>query len=631
MKIDTSPDMQATPATGQGSTLHLRILATSDVHANLMPYDYFLDRDERPFGLARLATLIRAARNEAPNCLLLDNGDMLQGTPISDMLEDADDAIHPVISAMNHLQYDAAGLGNHEFNFGLDWLRRKVRDARFPYVCANLSPREGAPASAAAFWSPSHLLDRTFTAIDGGRHALRIGIVSVMPPQVTTWDRTHLEGRIESADMVEATRREAAKLRAGGADLVILLAHTGIEEGAPHPGMENAAIPLARLGDIDAMVMGHVHSVFPSSDFAGLHEVDLERGTIAGTPAVMPGYRGSHLGLLDLDLVLRGERWEVLAGRGSAWPVAAGNRATVESDSALRKHLAPAHNATLRRTRASLGEADGPLHTYLSLIGYNPAERLIARVQRAALSRELAGGPFDGVPILSSVAPFRAGGRSGPGAFTDVPAGPLALRHAADLYAFPNTLVGLAISGADLREWLESAAILFNTVQPGAQDAPLRAPDIPPHVFEIVDGVTYEIDLSQPPRRSLSGQLVDARAHRIANLRHEGRPVRDADRFILATNNYRAAGSGPFAAAHPAEVVHEGQTWIRDLLAQHLSAHRPVTPDTSRIWRFLPMPGTTAILSTGPGFAQVCPRPDTPPIEPLGIDQDGFLRLRLAL
>ena len=632
MKVFPGPNPPSNAPTKADASAQLRILATSDVHANLLPYDYYLDRDDMPFGLARLATLIADARAEVRNSILLDNGDMLQGTPISDIIAQPDgpwQGIHPVILAMNHLGYDAAGLGNHEFNFGLEWLRNTAKNARFPYLCANIERASGSDHET--FWSPSLILERAVQDDRGTRHTLRIGVLSVMPPQVTTWDKSHLDGRVQSADMLDVARREVPRLRAKGAEIVILLAHTGIEGSGERPMMENAAIPLAHIDGVDAMITGHIHSVFPSQRFHDTQGVDPARGMIGNIPVVMPGYRGSHLGVIDLDLQHADGRWSMASSQAAVRPVDSPNQDTVKSDVALREELEPAHKITLQSTNQSIGATTGPLHSYLSLVGVNPAERLVAQAQRAALTTALHAGPYGDLPVLASVAPFRAGGRGGPRHYTDIAAGPLALRHVADLYAFPNTLVGLLMTGRDLRDWLDRAAIIFNGIDPGTTDAPLCDRAMPSHIFEIVEGLTYEIDLSQPPRVDIAGSILNPEARRIHNLRHAGRAVKDDDRFVMATNSYRAAGSGPFPAAKPAQVIHEGPRLVRDHLLTYLRQAGPLTPRDKPIWRFCPLPGTSVIHRTGPGLRDVAPSPLRQGMTPLDLDADGFLRLRIAL
>jgi len=213
---------------GASATLHLRLLETTDVHANLLPYDYFTNRPVADYGLARTATLIQAARAEHKNVLLFDNGDYLQGTPLSDLAAAAatprNTIKHPVITAMNALNYDAATVGNHEFNFGLDLLQRCLRSATFPVICANLLHIDG-PGQLSPLFPPYLILKRELHDSTGAVHHLKIGVIGLTPPQATTWDQYHLQGRVESRDMIETAEQVIRDARAAGADLIVALAH----------------------------------------------------------------------------------------------------------------------------------------------------------------------------------------------------------------------------------------------------------------------------------------------------------------------------------------------------------------------------------------------------------------------
>ncbi|MCE8470221.1 metallophosphoesterase, partial [Rhodovulum sulfidophilum] len=279
--------------------MHLRLLETSDLHVHIFPYDYYTDRPIDTAGLARTATLIAALRRDVANALLFDNGDFLQGNPMGDYIAHErglrPGELHPVIAAMNAIGYDAATLGNHDFNYGLDFLLDAIAGARFPVVSANLLPGPLAPPGLTRLQRHA-LLDRSVTDGAGRRHRLRIGVIGFLPPQIAIWDRRHLEGRAEGGDIVSAARELVPRMRRDGADLVVALAHSGIGEPTHVARQENACLPLARIEGIDAILSGHQHQALPGPDFAGIAGVDTETGSIHGKPAVMPGFWGSHLG-----------------------------------------------------------------------------------------------------------------------------------------------------------------------------------------------------------------------------------------------------------------------------------------------------------------------------------------------
>lgn len=606
-------------------------METTDVHANLRAYDYHTNRPAPGYGLSRIATLIRRARGEAANTLLFDNGDFLQGTPLSDITARHDNGwrgTHPVIAAMNGLGYDAGTLGNHEFNFGLDWLRDALSGAAFPLTCANalVCPGTANPGRDNTLLPPYLLLPRTVTDDTGTPRRLTIGVLGLVPPQIITWDQYHLACRLWTRDMVEAARHTLPRLRAAGADLVIVLAHTGIEPGPHVTGMENAALPLAALPGVDAVLAGHSHQVFPSTGFARVEGADPQAGTLHGTPAVMAGFRGSHLGVVDLSLTCRAGRWQVIASHSEA-------RAALDTppDPALDRIVAAAHRATIGLTRQPLGESRRNLHSYLALAGQSGAVQLVAQAQCAALCLRLKDQLDPEVPVLSASTAFKSGGRGGPEHFTDVPAGPVFLRHAADLYPFPNLLCALPLTGAGLRAWLERAAIVFNTIRPGKAEQPLLDPRVPTHAFDVIHGVTYRIDLAHPPLYAPDGALLGQGAGRIRDLRHQGRPVVDSDRFVIATNTYRAFGGGHYPPTPPGTILHAGQTPIVDHLAAHIESASPLPACAPPIWRFSPMPGTSVLFDTGPGLRAYPHDIAALGAHDMGDTDAGFARLSLPL
>ena len=628
------------PATQQ-TTLHLRILATSDLHANLMPFDYYTNKPVETMGLVRTASLIRMARAQVANCLLVDNGDVIQGNALGDLVAEmtgtADAFPHPIITAMNALGYDAGTLGNHEFSHGLPMLHGVLRDATFPIVSANMLQRRGDTVQGDVPLVPPYaLLDRVFVDSAGQPHAMRIGVVGVAPPQVLVWDHPHVAGRLQVRDMVQAVAATLPHLRAAGADLVLVLAHTGLGQLPAVDGMEHAGQALANLPGVDALVLGHEHQVFPSATFAGIAGVDLATGQLHGTPAVMPGIFGSHLGIIDLTLQKsRTGVWHVLASQSEARPIstrdACGHAlALVADDPATKAITLPAHARVKTWITRPMGHSTQALHSYFALAMDSVVLRVVAQAQTLHLQGLLAGTAQANLPIVSAVAPFKAGGRAGPDHYTDIPAGPLSMRHACDLYIHPNTFAALLVTGAEVAEWLERSVSIFHHITPGARDVPLINPDFPAFAMEMLAGLTYTVDLSQPARYDAKGLLRDPTAHRIRDLCLHGHPIDPAMPFALATNSYRAwvhAAQAP----HPARVLVEGADGMRDILVAHImrTATLPLPPPPA--WQLAPLPGTTVTLDTSPrAIAHLCDIARFRP-EPLGMTAPGFQRFRLHL
>ncbi|WP_018633521.1 bifunctional 2',3'-cyclic-nucleotide 2'-phosphodiesterase/3'-nucleotidase [Neomegalonema perideroedes] len=629
----------ARAAAGQA---HLRILSTTDIHYHIHAYDYYADKPNDTMGLARTASLIEAARDEARNSILLDNGDYLQGNPLGDFMAYGSASVrqgpHPIAAAMNALGYDAGGLGNHEFNYGLDYLQEVNSGLQHPVFCANFAeaPLATNPLKDRLPWQPYGIFDRWLIDGAGERHVIRIGVIGFVPPQILQWDAKHL-ANYAARDIVEAARVWVPKLREMGAQIVVALSHSGISLEPHEPGMENASYHLAGVEGIDAIVMGHAHRVWPSKDYEG-EGLDQETGKIRGKPAVMAGFWGSHMGLIDLLLEKDGEGWRAIDGSSEARPIF--ERQADRSIKPLAEDYAPVIDATqedhedaLEYVRAEVGRTASPLHSYFALVADDPSVQIVNLAQMWYVKDLIQGTENADLPLISAAAPFKAGGRGGPEYYTDVPAGPVALKNVADLYLYPNTLQVVKIPGREVREWLERSAGMFNQVAEEAEDAPLLNPDFPSFNFDAIDGVAYEIDLSQPSRYAADGALADPEARRIVNLTYQGEPIDEDQLFLVATNNYRASGGGKFPGADGSTIVIEAPDANRDVLVRYIHEQGEVKPAADANWRFKAQPGATALFETGPGAAAHLEevRARGLEIEEAGEGENGFARYRLKL
>lgn len=584
-------------------TLELRLMETTDLHTNVVPYDYYQDAETDAFGLAKTATLIRAAREEVPNSLLFDNGDLIQGSPLGDYkatidpLEEGE--THPVYQAMNLLGYDAANIGNHEFNYGLEFLETALAGADFPYVNANVY----RPGGTENYFEPYVMLERSFTDAAGETHTLSVGVIGFVPPQIMTWDRSNLQGRVVAKDMVETARKYVPEMREAGADLVVAIPHSGFEAGERQGLDENAVAYLTQVEGIDAVLFGHAHSVFPSEQFEGFPGADLGAGTINGVPAVMPGFWGDHLGVIDLTLERQNGEWAVTGSSSEARPIydAETETALVEADPEIVDAVAEAHEGTLEYIRSEVAETEAPITSYFAQVLDDPSVQIVNQAQTWYTERAVQGTELEGLPILSAAAPFKAGGRGGAEYYTNIPAGTLAVKNVADLYIYPNTLKVVRLTGAEVREWLERSAGQFNQVTGGE---PLLNEDFPSYNYDVIDGVTYQIDVSQPSRYDADGALVAENARRIVNLEYEGEPVQDDQEFLVATNNYRASGGGAFPGLDGSNIVIDSPDENRQILIDYLTETGTVNPSADANWSFTDLPGEVTATFESAAAAQ---------------------------
>lgn len=627
-------DQSANPAPGLFS---LRILATSDLHAQLMAYDYARDCPLPSAGLTRTASLIRSARAEARTSVLLDNGDFLEGFPFgdlaSDLVHNTSRKINPVIASMNMLGYDAAGLGNHEFGTPLDELALVLGSAEFPVISTNIKSVDGHYGTSCNLPLPPYsIIRRTLTDSRGQTADISIGLMSFLPPQVDQWESRHLAGRLRTEDIVESARHWIPRLKSQGTDLIVALCHSGIGSAQAQHRMENAAIPLSALDGIDLLITGHVHDVFPGPDFSASACVDPVKGTLSGKPAVMPGFWGSHLGVIDLTLRQEQTGWKIASFSTEVRPIAKRDtegklEALVADDAEMTDALLPVHRMVLDHIQQPIGKTDQPLHSYFARLADCAALQVVRDAQRTWLEHALLDTPYAHLPILSSSSPFKSGGRSGPQFYTEIAKGDLLRRHVTDLYVFPNTIRALLISGATLKEWLERSAAQFCRLSPGVRDQPLFEPGFAAFNFDAIDGICYAFDLQGPSRYDVRGALVNIGAERVRDLTFRGRPVDPNAHFVLATNSFRAAGGGQFPGLDISPVIHEEEVTISGILHEYIERHSRLSPRATQRWRILPPPaGTSAWFDTGPGALSFIADETSISIEPDEMMPSGFLR-----
>lgn len=620
---------------------HLRIMETTDLHVHVYPYDYYGDRPSDSVGLARTATIIKDIRSEASNSMLIDNGDFLQGNPMGDYIAYergmSEGDVHPVIKAMNLLGFDATTLGNHEFNYGLDFLSAVLAGSSFPIVCANIAmgelgatPQEDKPLPNV---KPYVILDRKITDGSGKEHAVKVGLIGFVPPQILNWDRRWLEGNVSVRDIVDTAKVYVPQMREAGADIVVALSHSGIVAGTPADFQENATLHLAGVDGIDAILAGHHHLVFPGPKYDGLAGADTANGTLQGTPTVMAGFWGSHMGLIDLLLERSGNEWKVVAHECEARPISERvERKTlplVESQQDVLDAVAQEHEETLAYVRRAVGKTAAPLHSYFSLVADDPSVQIVSQAQIWYISQMMAGTEWEGLPVLSAAAPFKAGGRGGPEYYTDVAVGDVAIKNVSDLYLYPNTVRAVAITGAQVKEWLERSVGIFNQIEPGIADQPLVNASFPSYNFDVIDGVTYEVDLTQPSKYGSKGEVLVESASRISNLQFDGAQIDMDQKFVVATNNYRAGGGGNFPGISDDVVIFVGPDTNRDVIVRYIVDKGTINPKADSNWSFKPVEGASVVFETGPAGEAHIDSVTAVKIELAGEGADGFAKFRI--
>jgi 2',3'-cyclic-nucleotide 2'-phosphodiesterase / 3'-nucleotidase len=591
------------------SRASLAVLETTDLHTQVIGYDYFRLVEDPSFGLDRTATLIKQARAEFDNTLLVDAGDTIEGTALADYQAQvkAPDCKTPIaiIKAMNALKYDAATIGNHEFNYGLDWLARAsgrrlaVKDGieksptpscagpQFSLVLANVLSKK----SKRPLFPPYVILNRNIKAIDADGQPvirkLRIGLIGFTPPQIMVWDKRWLNGKLTTTGMLEAAQSYVPLMKKAGADLIFVISHGGLDATPYQVNMENANYHLVRdIPGIDGLLMGHSHQVFPdaSSKNPGFNAsgVDKIKGTVHGIPAVMAGHWGKNLGVIAMALTHDGKHWRVdkNATRVQSRSTKLTDGKYVEADPAIRQLIAKEHEETIAYVRTPIGQSDFAMSSYFADVGDVSAIQPVNMAQADFIERDIKKShpSLVNLPVLSVSAPFKSG-FSGPADFTDVPTGPIAINNAADLYLYPNTIHAVKVTGVGLKAWLESAAKRFNRIDTTKPEQQELVSNFPGYNFDMLTSrdVIYEIDVSE------------AVGQRIKKLSYKGKMVDDKAEFIVATNNYRASGGGGFAGLDGSNIVVASTQTNRDVVIEYVKRTKNLsraTHGSDRSWSF---------------------------------------------
>jgi 2',3'-cyclic-nucleotide 2'-phosphodiesterase/3'-nucleotidase len=518
-----------------GAELKITLLATTDLHGNLLPYDYYTAQPASR-GLAKIATLIQAARAENPNSLLIDCGDTIQGTALEAVYQESvqkgasshDPSGHdPMMLAMNAIGYDAMVVGNHEFNFGLKNIAQARADANFPWISANIV---ATPAGTAKPFAPYFL--KTVAGV-------KIAVIGVTTPMIPAWEaEEHYRGyRFESG--VDAVRRTVAEVREREhPDIVIVAAHAGLDGDT----RENMVRQIAEeIPGIDAIVFGHTHQQLAS----------LQIGNVL---LMQPKNWGISLGRMDFVLE-RNETsgWKIVSKSSSLIPVTRDTPA----DAKIVEIGRPYHELAERYLSTAVAEAPVSLDSRLARV---EDSALIDAIQQVQLYYSKAD--------VSFASSFNAR--------VSVPQGPVTIRQIAALYIYENQLYVLEGNGKMVRDALENSARYYNTCASDCSHGPLINSQVIGYNYDMAEGVEYEIDLTQPP-----GQ-------RIRNLRWHGKPLDDNQPLRIAVNNYRAGGSAGYSMFRGAKVVWRSPDEIRDLVIQYFSEHKTLPAHPVNNWRVVP-------------------------------------------
>ncbi|WP_460604901.1 bifunctional metallophosphatase/5'-nucleotidase [Jatrophihabitans fulvus] len=564
------------------STATISVLGTTDLHGHIYNWDYYKDAEyddtgHNDVGVAKVATLIKAMRQERPYSLTLDAGDTIQGTPLTyyyaaiDPITGPKAPTHPMAAAMNAIGYDAAAIGNHEFNYGVPLLRKFQSQLHHPLLCANaLDWKTRAPAF------PEYVIKRVNVSPVPGRGRpntfVNVGIVGLVTPGCAIWDKANLDGKITFNGIVEQAKKIIPKVKKAGADVVIVSCHSGATPSSSYgdalPWPENASQQLAeQVPGIDAILVGHAHVEIPQ-------RYVTNQATGKQVLLCEPYYWGMRLAVMDLKLSYTpSTKWQVTGSSSFLL-----NSNTVDGDADVLAVSRTAHEKTLTYVRSVIGTATEAMSAATSRYEDTAAIDFINYVQADAVKK--ATGTT--LPVLSIAAPFNK--------LAAIPKGEITVKDVAGLYIYDNTLEAIQFTGAQVKAYLEFSARYFKQVSGTGPFAPddltnavtATAPNgTPDYNYDIMAGLdarlTYDIDVSAAP------------GDRIRNLAYGGKPVADGDQYVIAINNYRASGGGNFPGVTTAPVLYNAQVAITQLLIQWVTDEKVVDPSTfsSTDWRLV--------------------------------------------
>ena len=583
---------EAAPSRKPGTAAYrLTVLGTTDTHGNVLNWDYFKDVEyddgaHNDIGLAKIATLVAHMREErgAANTLVLDAGDTIQGTPLAYYYAKVDPitggSVHPMAKAMNAIGYDAAALGNHEFNYGIDTLRTFESQCEFPLLSANtVDWTTGAPAFA------PHLIKSY--KVPGVAKPLKVGVLGLVTPGVAIWDKANVEGQLRFPGIVEQAKVWVPKLKRAGCDLVIVSCHSGADRSSSYgdalPYPENASTQLAEeVAGVDAVLVGHAH--------VEIVERFVKSLVTPGKQVLLtePLKWGMRLSVMDLDVAHDGSAWKLVDAHAHLL-----DAKTAPEDPQVAALVSEDHDVVRTYVNSVIGSCAMAMSAATARFEDTAALDFINHVQGLAVQEALSGTPDENLPVLSIAAPFNRDAA--------IPAGNVTVRDVAGMYIYDNTLLGIRFTGAQVKAYLEYSAGYFRQVSgtgpfaPGDvtnAPRPLPAgPEVPDYNYDVMGGLdaslAYDIDISQP-----SGQ-------RITNLTYDGAPIDPEREFVVAINNYRQSGGGNFPGVTTAPVLYNAQVEIRQLIIDWVTAQGVIDPMdfTTYDWRLVS--GTQPVVVTG--------------------------------
>ena len=521
---------------------HITILGTSDMHGNIWGFSYEDSKETDNNGMARLYTYIQQVRAENPNTILIDAGDDIQGTIMTDdIYNKIPEEPHPVVAAMNYMGYDAMTLGNHEFNWGIDTMQKILSQAQFPVLAANVKDTSGGFVTGAGW---------TIVEKDG----VKVAVIGVVTPDVPIWDG--------GKEGVEACTYEAANTAVknaiaeigDGADVIVVSAHMGMyAEFDEDGGSDSAQKILDDNPEIDVLQVAHNHVVVS----------ETQGDTVIG------GVRNGGRDIARFDLTLDQNNHVTDA------TVEIVDMTGVTPSQALRdiELVKESHQKTIDFITGGGSGEDGEGGAALgsTTAKFQPVDE-IAGLPEGKLQDTAVMDLINKVQLENSGADVSAAALFKD--TSDLPEGDINYGNIFDIYKFDNTLYRVTVTGKELKGYMEWAAACYNQWVPGDINISFD-PEYPGYLYDMFAGVDYEIDLSQP------------KGERIKNVMFKGAPLQDDQTLTLAVNNYRYSSALKAQNLIAGKKEWESSNSIRDMIVAYLAEHAPISPEVDNNWKIV--------------------------------------------
>ncbi len=594
---------EAWAAASSKETVSLRVIGTTDLHGQLNSKDYEQGVDYSNGGLARLSDLIRKTKQEVPteSIITVDAGDTLFDYTTEYIFAESQQEIQPIYQALSQIGYDAITLGNHDFDYGYEYILRQLNGTGLKDITIVSNVTDSKTGEYP--FLENMLITRTLTSTAGNKIDVKIGIIGQTIPTLTS--KTHsYAGILKTEDMVENAKTQAKKLKEAGADVIIALSHTGIGPEKPELNFKNVAYALTKIDEIDVVVCGHEHNLFPTTDMTStyyqLPNVDKKTYLMNGKNVIMAGNRGSALGVVDLTLNVYKDTLRI-SDRKSELRMVTDKNTTENLE--IAKSYGVWEDKLLNYSTDIIAKLnDGELiQNFYGMLGDNAAIQLLndSKIDYAARYVQTAGTQYKDYPIIAA-STYMAYGAVNVEDFINIH-DDITESDLSAIQPYNNYIYLYIITGKQLKEWLEWSASAYETTANGSKWSGGVMNDLMQQNgiksllredwledwsnFYVFDGIDYVIDPFSEPRYDLNGNRIGL-GERITSLTYNGKPVTNDMKFLLATNKITKPTSANKGVE--TQVVLNGFNRTQTVLSKYirlLAVDGSIAPQVDNNWR----------------------------------------------